>query len=59
MAGECIYNHPEYFAWADAASETPDVAVVIQPEVATDDDLLHARQAIELCPGGAISIVPG
>ena len=57
MAGECIYNHPDHFAWADAASDTPDVAVAIKTDLATDEDRLHAGQAIELCPGGAISIV--
>lgn len=59
MAGECIYNHPDYFAWADEASETPDTAVAIKPDIGTDEDRLHAQQAIELCPGGAISIAPG
>ena len=52
-AGECIYNHPDYFAWDDAGV----VAVVIKPDIVTDADRLHAEQAIGLCPGMAISIV--
>lgn len=52
LGGECIYNHPEYFAWAD--DET--VAVVIKPSIETDDDRLHAQQAVALCPGAAVSL---
>lgn len=53
VAGECIYNHPDYFAW----SEDGSVAVVIKPEIVDDADQLHADQAVSMCPGGAISIV--
>ncbi len=53
LAGECIYNHPEYFGWDD-----DDTAIaVLKPEIVTDDDAVHAEQAISLCPGGAISII--
>lgn len=52
LGGECIYNHPDYFDWADDDS----VAVVIKPTIETDADLLHAEQAIALCPGGAVSL---
>lgn len=53
LAGECLYNHPDYFAWND--EET--AAVVLKAEIADDDDELHAGQAASLCPGGAIAIV--
>lgn len=52
-AGECLYNHPDYFAWSDDGA----IAVVIKPEILTDADLVHADQAVPMCPGGAISIV--
>jgi ferredoxin len=51
-AGECIYNHPEYFAWGDDGT----IAVVRKPDIVTDIDRLHADQAIALCPGMAIAI---
>lgn len=54
MAGECIYNHPDNFGWGDDDS----VAVVLKPTVESAEDELHAEQAIALCPGGAISILP-
>ena len=53
MAGECIYNHPDYFGWG----EDDTVAEVLKPGVESAEDELHAEQAIGLCPGGAISIV--
>ena len=52
LAGECIYNHPDYFAWADDDTRV----AVIKPNPENDEDRLHAEQAIALCPGGAISL---
>ena len=52
-AGECLYNHPDHFAWGDTGA----VAVVIAPDIVTDADPVHADQAIAMCPGGAISII--
>ena len=53
LSGECVYNHPDYFAWA-----TDDNAVLVtRPEIESDDDLTHAEQAIEVCPARAISLV--
>ena len=56
MSGECIYNHPDYFAWADETSDRGDVAVAIKPGLETHEDLLHAQQAVDLCPAKAISV---
>lgn len=53
LAGECIYNHPEHFAWNDEGT----AVVVIRPEIATEADQRHADEAVALCPSGAISIV--
>lgn len=53
MAGECIYNHPEVFAFGD-----DDFPVVLRPEVADDAAEVAAHQAISVCPSGAISIQP-
>lgn len=53
LAGECIYNHPDYFAW----DEDETAALVVKADIEGDDDQRHADQAISLCPGGAISIV--
>jgi ferredoxin len=53
LAGECVYNHPEYFAWNDDDS----AVLVIKPDIVTEADETHAGQAIPICPGGAISIV--
>lgn len=55
LGGECIYNQPDYFAWGDDDT----VAVVVKPEIVTDEDQLHAQQAMDLCPGRAITIEPG
>lgn len=53
LGGECIYNHPDYFAWSD--DET--VAVVIKPSIETDADRIHAQQAVALCPGRAVALI--
>ena len=53
LSGECIYNHPDHFAWSDDGS----TSVATAPVIDTDDDLRHAEQAVTVCPAGAISIV--
>lgn len=52
MAGECVYNHPELFAFGD----DDGVPLVLVEELDTDELELGARQAVEVCPGGAISV---
>jgi ferredoxin len=52
MAGECIYNHPEVFAWNDDAQP-----VVLQPRVDSDHERTMAAQALAVCPSGAIKLV--
>ena len=54
MAGECVYNHPDHFAFGDE-----DLPVVLRPDIDGDDDMVHATQAISVCPSGAISIIEG
>ncbi len=51
LSGECYYNHPELFEMGEAGD--PVVKVV---EIGTADLELHARQAAEVCPAGAILI---
>ena len=55
LSGECIYNHPDHFAWSDDGS----TSVPTTPEIASEDDLRHAEQAVSVCPAGAISVVDG
>jgi ferredoxin len=52
MAGECIYNHPRLFEWGD--DDLPRVRV---GELHGESDRLEARQAAEVCPSGAITVV--
>jgi ferredoxin len=50
-AGECYYNHPRLFARNESGFPTLLVRDV------SDPDLLHeAREAVEVCPAGAISV---
>jgi len=53
MAGECVYNHPEHFAFGG----DDDLPMVLRADIVDDDDRLHATQAVSVCPSGAISIV--
>ena len=51
MSGECCYNHPWLFAFGD------DDFPVVQPVVITSEQQRkEARQAVQVCPSGAISI---
>jgi ferredoxin len=52
LSGECVYNHPALFAFGTDAH--PSVLVA---ELITDAERRAARQAAEVCPSGAISIV--
>jgi ferredoxin len=52
MAGECVYNHPALFAFADDG----DHAVALVAEPSTPEQELGARQAAAVCPSGAITI---
>lgn len=52
LAGECVYNHPKLFAFGDDGQPH---ALVERCDSATQQ--LAARQAAEVCPSGAISIV--
>ncbi len=52
MAGECVYNHPRLFAWGE--SDLPRVRIA---ELHADADRLEARQAAEVCPSGAITVI--
>ena len=50
-SGECYYNHPELFEMSDAGDPLP------KAEDLTDAAMrLHAEQAAEVCPAGAILI---
>lgn len=51
LAGECVYNHPGLFGFSDAGP--PEV--LAQPTTAAQQ--LGARQAAEVCPSGAITLV--
>ena len=48
-SGECYYNHPELFEMSDAGDPLLRVA-----ELTNDSMRLHAEQAAEVCPAGAI-----
>lgn len=50
-AGECYYNHPRLFAMEDDGAPR-----LLLTEIASDDDLREAEEAIEVCPSGAISL---
>lgn len=52
MAGECVYNHPGLFAFGD--DNLPEV-LVAEPSTAAQQ--LGARQAAEVCPSGAITLL--
>jgi ferredoxin len=52
MAGECCYNHPWLFAFGE--NDYPEVLV---SELTTEQQRKEARQSIQVCPSGAISVV--
>ena len=50
-SGECYYNHPELFEMSDAGDP------VLKAADLTDAAMrLHAEQAAEVCPSGAILV---
>ena len=51
MSGECYYNHPELFEMGEGGDPVVRVATIT-----TADMELHARQAAEVCPAGAILV---
>ena len=51
MAGECVYNHPALFGFAD-----DDHPVVLVSEPTLPAQQLGARQAAVVCPSGAITV---
>lgn len=51
FAGECVYNHPELFEWSD-----DDHPMALKPQVTEETDIAAVRQAISLCPSGAIAL---
>lgn len=53
LAGECIYNHPDHFAWNDDAT----AVLATKAEIETADDESEALHAISMCPSRAISIL--
>lgn len=52
MSGECYYNHPELFKM-----DEDGFPVVIVEDINDDELRRHAREAAEVCPAVAISIV--
>ncbi len=52
LAGECVYNHPQLFAFDD---DNRPVVLVESPDAAALQ--LGARQAAEVCPSGAIALL--
>jgi ferredoxin len=52
MAGECCYNHPWLFSFGE--DDYPEVLV---SELSTEQQRKEARQSIQVCPSGAISII--
>jgi ferredoxin len=52
MSGECCYNHPWLFVFGN------DDFPVVQPvEITSEQQRKEARQAVQVCPSGAISII--
>ena len=52
MAGECCYNHPWLFAFGE--DDYPEALV---SELTTEQQCKEARQSVQVCPSGAISII--
>ncbi len=51
-SGECYYNHPGLLAVGEDGFPR-----ALAPEIATDRQKHEAKQAIEVCPSQAISLV--
>ncbi len=50
-SGECYYNHPELFEMSDAGDPLLKTA-----DLTDAGTRLHAEQAAEVCPAGAILV---
>jgi len=50
-AGECYYNHPTLFEFTDKG-----LPKVLVEEIDSDELRQEAEEAIEVCPGQAISL---
>ena len=53
LAGECYYNHPELFKMGEDGQP-----VVLVDEINDAKLERHAREAAEVCPAVAISLIP-
>jgi ferredoxin len=53
-AGECYYNHPDLFEAAESAYPT-----LLVERLFSETDVTKARDAVEVCPSGAISLDKG
>jgi ferredoxin len=52
MSGECCYNHPWLFVFGD-----DDFPVVQSVEITSEQQRKEARQSVQVCPSGAISVI--
>ena len=50
LAGECYFDHPELFCKNEKGEP-----IVLVEQLAEAENRIHASQATELCPAGAIS----
>ena len=51
-SGECYYNHPELVRKGDDGDPQ-----LITTDLSTQDLLLHAQDAAEVCPAQAIEVI--
>ena len=51
LAGECYFNHPELFD-----KNEDGVPVVLVSHLTKKEHRVHASQAAEVCPSGAITL---
>ena len=49
-AGECYYNHPDLFKATDSA-----YPMLLAAHPSTEREIREAKEAVEVCPSGAIS----
>jgi len=53
-AGECYYNHPDLFKASESAYPT-----LLVGNPSTEREIREAKEAVEVCPSGAISFEEG
>ena len=51
-AGQCVLVDPEAFDQDDSDG----LVVVLRPEPHSDDEILRAKEAVNVCPGRALSL---